>query len=179
MDNRDNLVVQQEDKSLKILLENLSNTDGLVRRSARDVLVRLGANVIGFLGQLIEAPKYITRWESVKSLAEMHNPLAIPWLMNALEDESDDIRWLAAEGLIALGKDSVEPVLKRLIEKYPSIETREAEKHILKVLQSRDIFYDTVGLINIINHHKDESEIPTTAKAALDAWRYRKPFNSI
>lgn len=178
MANNNNIVLPQKENSIKILIDNLSNVDGLVRKSAREILVKLGATVIDYLGQLIEAPKYITRWEAVKSLSEMHNPLVIPWLLDALEDESDDIRWLGAEGLISLGKDAVEPVLKRLIEKYPSIKTREAVKHILKILQDREKFYDTVNLLHVINHYKDQSEIPTTAKAALDAWRYRKQFNS-
>ena len=178
MSNINKLDLSQEEGSIKILLDNLSNGDGLVRKSAREILVKLGTKVIDFLGQLIEAPKYITRWEAVKSLSEMHNPLVIPWLIDGLEDESDDIRWLAAEGLISLGKDSVEPIIKMLIEKYPSINARKAAKHILKELEDRGKFYDTVNLIHVINHHKDESEIPTTAKSSLDAWRYKKQFNS-
>lgn len=177
MADSEKMELPQEDVSLKILLENLSNSDGLVRRSAREILVRFGVGVIDYLGQLIEAPKYITRWEAVKSLAEIHNPLSIPWLIKALEDESDDIRWLAAEGLISLGKEAVEPVLKRLIEKYPSLNTKEAITHILKVLQSRGQFFDTINLVHVINHYKDDSEIPINAKAALDAWRYRKNFH--
>jgi len=72
--------------------------DGLVSKSVSEILVRLGIQVIDFLSQLIVAPKYVTRWEAVKSISGMHKLLVIPWLIDMLEVENYDIRWMAAEG---------------------------------------------------------------------------------
>lgn len=169
--NGDNL--SQNEKSLKLLLTNLSNEDGIVRKSARELLTQIGEQAIGFLGELLQAPKHITRWEAVKTLSQIHNQLSIPYLINAMEDEDDDIRWLAAEGLISLGKESVEPLLKTLIENYPSIYLRMGVHHVLKILLDRGQFVDTGRLLDKIIKFEDESEIPVAANESLDAWRYK------
>jgi HEAT repeat protein len=179
MDEPVKIILDNDTQSLKALLSNLSNENGLVRKNARELLVKFGEKAIGFLGELIRSPKHITRWEAIKTLGQMRNSISIPYLLDALEDESDDIRWLAAEALVSMDGEVVVPLLKTLIERYPYVYTRESVYHILKMLSEKDQFIgsspDLGRLMNILLHHKDESEIPPAAMAALDAWRSNPP----
>jgi hypothetical protein len=61
-----------------------------------------------------------TRWEAAKALSEIADPLAATALVNALEDDDADIRWVASEGLTALGRDGLEPLLAALLERAGS-----------------------------------------------------------
>jgi HEAT repeat protein len=47
-----------------------------------------------------------------------------------MEDEKSDVRWLAAKGLIKLGKLSIKPLLKTLEKKSNSLFVLEGAHHV-------------------------------------------------
>jgi len=90
-------------------------------KKAREELVAKGKNIVDFLMELLNNPKHIYRWEALKTMEEIGDPISIPMFIKALEDDESDVRWIAAEGLIKLGMKSIKPLLKTLIEKSGSI----------------------------------------------------------
>lgn len=105
---------------IKKLIGNLGNQSGILRKEARKELVAKGRYAIDFLSELVDHPKHLYRWEAVKTLEGIGDPISIPVLIHALEDDESDVRWIAAEGLIKIGVQSVKPLLKSLIEKSDS-----------------------------------------------------------
>ena len=71
--------------------------------------------------ELLKHPDHEVRWEAARALGEIADPRAAPALVVTLEDEGFDIRWLAAEGLIALGPVGLAPLLEALAEKANSV----------------------------------------------------------
>jgi HEAT repeat protein len=51
-----------------------------------------------------------------------------------LDDEESDIRWIASEGLVKQGKDSIKPLLKVLMKKSGSVFVLAASHHVFNEL---------------------------------------------
>jgi HEAT repeat protein len=58
--------------------------------------------------------KHWVRWEAAKALGQIGDKSATEALTKALEDNEFDVRWLAAEGLIIIGRDSIKLLLEAL-----------------------------------------------------------------
>ncbi len=130
--------INPEDMEIKQLLEALGSDDGMERKKAREKLVAKGKNMIDFLMELLNNPKHILRWEALKTLEEIDDPLCIPLFIRALEDDEMDVRWIAAEGLIKLGEQSVKPLLKALVDKSESVFVLAGAHHVFYYLKKAD-----------------------------------------
>ena len=119
-----------KDSEIKKLIEELGSDNGLKREKARHELAKMGKESINSLTGLLNHSKHIYRWEAVKTLEEIGDAASIPLFLEALEDEKSDVRWLAAKGLIKLGKHSIKPLLKLLEEKSDSVFVLEGAHHV-------------------------------------------------
>jgi len=127
-----------EDLEIKTLLESLFSENGMERKSAREKLVKIGTPVIDYLMEHIHHPKHIHRWEAIKTMEEIANPVSIPLFIEALEDDESDIRWIAAEGLINIGTQSIIPLLKSLTKNTDSIFVLEGTHHVFYDLKKKE-----------------------------------------
>jgi len=66
-----------EDSEIHKLIESLGSENGMDRQKAREALVAKGKNTIDFLMEMLTHPKHIYRWEAVKTLEEIGDPLSI------------------------------------------------------------------------------------------------------
>lgn len=119
-----------KDADIKKLVGKLGSSNGLDRQKARKEMVKQGKKVVDYLEELLSHPKHVYRWEAVKTLEEIEDPAAIPLLILALEDDKSDVRWIAAKGLIKLGKQSIVPVLEALEKKSDSVFVLEGAHHV-------------------------------------------------
>jgi HEAT repeat protein len=87
--------------------------------------------VAALLARLADHANHIRRWEAAKALSEIADPVIAPELVATLEDSSPDIRWLAAEGLIALERAALPSLLQTLMAHSESVWLREGAHHIL------------------------------------------------
>jgi HEAT repeat protein len=122
--------INPENLEIHQLLETLGSKDGMERQNAREKLVAKGKSMIDFLMELLNHPKHIFRWEALKTMEEIGDPISIPLFIRALEDDESDVRWIVAEGLIKLGDQSIKPLLKILIEKSDSIFILAGAHHV-------------------------------------------------
>lgn len=130
---------KSKDSELHELLIKLGSEDGLEREKARKALVKIGRDSIDFLMELLSHPKHIYRWEAVKTLEEIADPISIPLFIQALEDDKGDVRWIAAKGLIKLGALSIKPILKRLEEKSDSVFILAGAHHVFFDLREKKL----------------------------------------
>jgi len=151
------------------LIKCLFSEDGIVRQDARYKLVKIGRPVIRFLIGLQYLDNQHVRWEAMKTLSQIADPESIPILVNALENTNSDVRWLAAEGLIEIGKQSVGPLMELLEESADSRILREGVHHVLKGLEERGYFFDRYDIISML---EDNARLlllrPTAAKVRMD-----------
>ena len=116
------------------LVKQLSDKDGQTRQTARLALVDIGKDATLPLTKILADPDRQTRWEAAKALGAIADPAAIPALINTLEDNIFDIRWLASEALVTLGTDSVIPLLETLSRSSENLFLREEARHVLKYI---------------------------------------------
>jgi HEAT repeat protein len=124
------------------LIARLGNRDIKVRERARRDLVHRGEPVVAPLIEALAHPNGNVRWEAAKALGELRDPAAAPALVETLEDRRFDVRWLAAEALIALGSAGV-PALLRGLQSAPwdAQWLRQGAHHVLRVLAAQDDLY--------------------------------------
>ncbi len=133
------------------LVQQFFSHDIVQRQEARQKLVKIGKPAIPYLVGLQYSPRRQACWEAIKTLSEIAHPDSIPILINALESEESNIRWLAAEGLIKIGRPSLMPVFEVLEERAGSKSVREAVHHILKGLKDRGEFTDDHDIIGMFD----------------------------
>ncbi|MBL1214598.1 MAG: HEAT repeat domain-containing protein [Ignavibacteriae bacterium] len=149
------------------LIKNLSSKNGVERKKSRHLLAKIGTPAIAYLEELISSEDLTTRWEAVKTVGQIKNKEGIPLLLKALNDEEFDIRWLAAEGLIALGIISLIPLLEELAIKYQSVYFRLGAHHVLSELKKKNIYDDPADLLFLLNDFIKEPIIPVEVEKEL------------
>lgn len=103
--------------TLHTLMEKLAHKDGLLRQSAREALVSLGAQAVSPLVLALQTSESDqVRWEAAKALGALGDARAIPALIKALGDKDSDVVWLAAVALNSLGKTAWPAMLQALVD---------------------------------------------------------------
>jgi HEAT repeat protein len=123
---------KREEAEIKSLISKLSNKDSAIRSNARESLKLFGHIAVDYLSELLVNKKKIVRWEAVKTLLEISDPYSGALFLLAIKDKDPGIRWIAAEGLISLGKSGVITILEGLISNIDSFYIRKGAHHVLK-----------------------------------------------
>jgi HEAT repeat protein len=153
--------------TVRALIGDLGSKDGLVRVRARRALATIGGKAVAPLEEALTGKYDYKRWEAAKTLGQIGDPKATETLINALEDEMFDVRWLAAEGLITIGWPALVPVLRRLTEKPDSLWLREGVYHILHGIDMGDLEEILLPVRNALEDVEAPLEVPVAAEAAL------------
>jgi HEAT repeat protein len=105
---------------------------------------------------------------AAKALVRIADPIATTALVNALDDRDPDARWAAGEGLIALGRQGVQPLLAGLLEHSDSHAFLEAAHHVCHELaKKRALAPISRPILEAIRHHEPTVWAPVAAYDAL------------
>ena len=156
-------------QDIQRLMNELNSEDGLVRVRARKALVEIGEPAVGELVKALQSQQEWVRWEASKTLSQIGSPTATRALIEALEDKVFDVRYMAAEGLIAIGKDAVAPLLHKLLEHADSYRIREGVHHVLHDIADKDTKKIITPVISALADGIPSVEVPLLAEKALDA----------
>ena len=158
-----------QETDVPALIAMLSDKDGVVRRRARERLVALDGPAVRYLVELLSHRKVHLRWEAAKALSGIGDPRTATDLVRVLEeDEDEDVRWLAAEGLIALGWDGVRPLLRALADRPGSLTLRDGAHHVCHNLSRRKVYAGLKPVVTALDEPVPELAVPSVARAALD-----------
>ena len=160
---------KSSDASVDALITDLASKNGQTLEAARTSLVSIGKTTVPFLLPLLNNRKHQIRWEAVKALGEIKDPTAIDGLLQALTDEEFDVRWLAAEGLVALGPQAVVPLLQALIQmqETASVLLRDGAHHILRALITGSLEKDLKPVLTALEDIDFSVKVPPAARKAL------------
>jgi hypothetical protein len=141
--------------------------------AARLQLVEIGAEAVAPLAELLDSPSKRTRWEAAKTLGDIGVLEAAPALLGVIDDESSEVRWLAAGGLIAAGPEVIPLVLRAAVGRAGSRDACAALARVFRGL-SRDGEH-IVGLLAPVIEALDSLEaadrVPLAAGEALEELR--------
>jgi hypothetical protein len=101
-------------------------------------------------------------------LSQIGNNKAIKALLEALSDEKFEVRWLAAEGLIRIGRKAIVPLLETLVNHSDSYWLREGIHHVLHDMNKGKITEVLRPVLEALEGTAPSLEVPLAAKAALD-----------
>ncbi len=166
----------KDNKDIQQLVKDLTNDNGIVRQNARASLVAYGQSAVDELADAATSSQDILRWEAVKALAEIEASSTIPVLITALEDKNSGVRWIAAEGLIALGEKSVKPLLKALIEQSDSVFLLEGCHHIfsdLKHQKKLPVGFQVDKLLAVVKNTESKEMVKLLAFKNLERLRQK------
>jgi HEAT repeat protein len=163
---------KSSDASIDALINDLASKNGQTREAARSSLVSIGKPAIPFLLPLLNNRKHQIRWEAVKALGEIKDPTAFDGLIMALTDEEFSVRWLAAEGLVALGAQAVAPLLRALtqMQEETSVLLRDGAHHILRALIADDLEKDLQPVLTALDDIDFSVKVPPAAQNALKSF---------
>jgi len=154
------------------LLAALASPSAVARRKAREALVALGEPAVPSLIQFLSHRKPHVRWEAAKAIGGIADPIAAFALVNALKDRDGDVRWLAAEGLVALGRHALRPLLSALIEWRESDRLCEGAHHVCHVLvRKKGLGPILRPLLAVLEESEPEVAVPLAAYTALSRLR--------
>jgi HEAT repeat protein len=156
------------DEMIEALITELRCKDGFRRENARKHLVKIGKPAIPILVSYLADAKQHMRWEACKALGSIRDPAAGRALVQSLSDESEEVRWLAAEGLIALGRFAVVPLLEALEQDFKSLFLRQGAHHVLHALEREHrLTAKTKAVLDALRHLRPRINAATAAHAAL------------
>ncbi len=149
------------------LINDLTCKDVYKCRRARRALVEMGDPAIPHLMDALKHLKGWVRWEAAKALGQIPGPVATDALVTALGDNSFDVRWLAAEGLIDRGREALKPLMKALIEGSDSADLREGAHHVLFDLSHGSLRDTVLPVLQALEDVDPSMEVPLKARALL------------
>lgn len=102
--------------------------------SAKHQLEKMGREILPVMHALAGSNSAVIRKESIKIIKLVGDRSSIPAAIRLLEDIDGDIRWIAAEALIEIGRPSIRPLLKAIHENLDAYFLREGAHHVLAAL---------------------------------------------
>jgi HEAT repeat protein len=171
---------QNKKEAATSLIADLASHNDTKRVKARHSLVAMGKATVPLLTEALKSQNSLMRWEASKALGEIGDPGTASALVDALEDEDFDVRWLAAEGLTKLNILALKPLLQALEKRGDSILLQEGAHHVFHDLAKgglRKFLAPVLAALEALEpgvevpwaaQHEMVVEVPWAARKALD-----------
>lgn len=136
---------------------------------AKKNFIEQGVAILPVMHKLMTSKYKVIRKEAIKIVRGIAHKSSIPAAIRMLEDPEGDIRWIAAEALINIGRISIKPVLKSLVINGKSYYLRQGAHHVLGALIKKEDAKELKQLIKVIRHDSEITEtVPVKAALALE-----------
>ncbi len=156
------------DKLARLIKELLNDKNYSKKHNARKTLVKMGTSIIPRLHKLLVSPNRQLRIEAAKIVELIADRKSIPSLIRLLDDKEFDIRWIAGEGLIKIGRRSILPLLKSVRDGKSSHFHNESTHHVLLgLLTETEKKRMNLLLLSLDNYHGLGETSPVKASEAL------------
>ncbi len=157
-------------KEVASLITDLVSEYANTRKKARKKLVEMGKDVVPQIHKTLLSKNKLLKWEAALVVEEIGDISSIPVFTELLEDSETDIRWIAAEGLINVGRDCIVPLLKEIMAKGDSYYIRNGVHHVFGEIFDKKEKEQFHQLIHALHHYTESSEFAQVE--AAKALRY-------
>jgi hypothetical protein len=152
-------------------IRRLDGEDSRERARVRAELEQLGPRATWHLVQAVHPTGQRARHEALKALVHLADPAAMELFVETLGDEDSECRWLAAEGLAALGEPGLRRTLELVIELPGTDRLLRSVHHALSAFQRTSFEPLVTPVLHAFQGVARGAELPSTAHAALTALR--------
>lgn len=123
------------DHQTEILLKKLVQLDNYHEHiTAKHILEKKGDEILPVMHTLSDSQSAVIRKEAAKIIKHLGDLTSIPVAIKLLDDVDGDIRWIAAETLIYIGRACIRPLLIAIKANPDAYFLREGAHHILREL---------------------------------------------
>jgi HEAT repeat protein len=150
------------------LIAALEHHNPVERQKARETLVVIGRPAVTALLRLLEHRTGHVRWEAVKALEAIGDPAAASDLVARLTDKDEDVRWVAAEALIALRRKGLKSLLKALADKPDSTWLQQGAHHVFNTLHKKQALELLLPVLAALKQEEPELAIPQAVAKVLE-----------
>lgn len=131
-------------------------------------LLQMGKSIVPRMHKLLSAKNNVLRKEVAKIIQLIADRRSIPFLINLLDDPMFDIRWIAAEGLIKIGRTCIVPLLKSIRDDTKSMFMDKGAHQVLSSLLNDNEKKQLEPLLLSLDNHLGLNETaPVEAAKAL------------
>src|SRR5664279_4765904 len=148
------------DNLTSLINELLDSKNSVKKLAARSSLEGMGKQIIPKLHKLLNSENGLLRTEVAKIVELIADRRSIPFLINLLDDKEFEIRWIAAEGLIKIGRRSILPLLKSIRDGKSTFILNKGAHHVLLSLLKED---EKIKLRALLLSLDDAKELGETA----------------
>jgi HEAT repeat protein len=163
---------QRRDRgALKIsgLIPDLGDESAAIREYARHALASSGRAAVKPLTIALKESTEYGRGQAARALGEIGDPAALPALIQALEDEKFDVRWLAAKAVVLFGRDGLTALLQALVDRPESTRLRQSAHHVLHDAAHGKWSAELAPVKEALEGPDPENVLPVAAARALEA----------
>ncbi len=159
---------------IESLIKSLGSASPAARMRARKRLVAAGHAVVIPLLHKLKARSDQMCWEAAKALSEIKDAASADALAETLDHANHDVRWLAAEGLIAIGQEGLKQTLMALLTRAKSICVREGAHHVISHFAHRMSGNYLIPVLRDLENFEPAVLAPPAALDALHEMQNRK-----
>jgi hypothetical protein len=157
----------------KLTSELITGEDYTIKHNARIALVKMGKKATLSMHGLLSSKKTQIRRDAAKVVELIADKRSIPILITLLDDPDFDIRWIAAKGLISIGRKSIKPLLRSVCGGKSSLFIDKGAHHVLDTLLYENEKTQLVSLmLSLDNYHETGEAAPVEALNALKMFRF-------
>jgi FOG: HEAT repeat len=127
----DNALKDFPDNLASLIKESLDSKNSVKKLAARNTLVKMGKTIIPYLHRLLNSENGSLRMEAATIVELIADKRSIPFLIILLDDKEFEIRWIAAEGLVKIGRRAILPLLKAIPDGKSSFIFNKGAHHVL------------------------------------------------
>jgi HEAT repeat protein len=156
-------------EEIESLISKLGSSDPQIRKQARLQLMESGLEAMPYLSNALRDRNSYVRHEAAKALGGLKNPSTAPALVESLLDESIEVHWAASEALIAIGQDSILPVLKGIVKHFDSYRFRQGAYHVLNILnRTSQLDPHSSKVLEALGDIQSSASAPWAAQKAIE-----------
>ncbi|WP_010662638.1 HEAT repeat domain-containing protein [Marinilabilia salmonicolor] len=131
---------------------------GPVRRGAREKLIEKGAEILPQMYKLLDLENSQLRWEAAQVIKYIASEESISILISLLDDVDFDIRRIASNALILIGRSSLIPLCEHIAGNYDKVNVRECVHYVLTELLTKNEHDENIDLLYALSNFRRSGE---------------------
>ncbi len=155
------------DLETSALIQGLGSHDPTERERLRKLIIERGHGAVIPLLHALKSSSETMCWEAVKALAEIRDPAAANALAEALDHDQQSVRWVAAEGLVALGPEGLKQALVALLTRARSNWVRDGAHHVISHFAHQMRWKFLLPMLKQFDGYQPAVTLPPAALRAL------------
>ena len=144
----------------------LDKKDYKKRVAARKNLIGLGKDILPYMYKLLNSKDYMLKKEAGKIIELLPDKRSIPIFLNLISNDDDSgMRWIASEGLVKIGRDSIVPLLKAMVKCNSTYYIEQSAHHVFNTLFTPEEKEELKNLMMSLHNYLDFESIASVEAA--------------